>query len=380
MKNAAGADERPTVLCVDDELSVLAGLSRQLRKHFAIAIAGSGDEALEMIRATSAHPYAVIVSDMMMPGMTGAEFLRRSREITPDSVRVLLTGQASADLALAAVNDGAISRYLTKPCSSDLILATLRECSDTFHRAALERTILEQTLNAAVDALGQTLALVAPEVFARAVRVRSLVRTIAVATDLADSWTVEVAVLLSQLGALSLSPAMLHRWAMGAPLPYGARQQAEAIPAMSAAIARSIPRLELVAEIIEGMAPGARPTRRARRGAEVLRFALELDHLESAGEDRHMALEQLAIESDEHSWMQLIDALREHPPITSRDIRLTELGIGMVIAREIVSVDGALLVGRGAPVSPALLARLRNFRSTGTIGGTVLVEGGDCGV
>lgn len=374
MNNDGAAEARPTVLCVDDELSVLAGLSRQLRRHFSISIAESGSEALELIRARADDPYAVIVSDMMMPGMSGAEFLRRSRDITPDSVRVVLTGQADADLAAAAVNEGAITHYLTKPCSTEVMLATLAECTEIFRRTALERAVLEQTLNAALDALGQTLALVAPEVFSRAVRVRSLVRTIADATGIADRWPIEAAVLLSQLGALSLPPAMLHRWAAGAPLTREAATQAATIPSISAAITRTIPRLEEVARIIEGTMPGARATATARRGAEVLTFAFELDRIESAGVERHVALEQLAASTVDHRRLQLVEALRELPPSAAHAVKLTELSLGMVIARDVVSVDGALLVGRGAPVSPTLAARLRNFRAADTIGATVMVD------
>ena len=107
------------VLFVDDEPKVLDGFRRQLRKHTEILTATSGLEGLDMLEWQG--PFAVVVSDMRMPGMSGTEFLAAVRERSPDSVRIVLSGQADLESAIAAVNEGQIFRFLTKPCSADAL-------------------------------------------------------------------------------------------------------------------------------------------------------------------------------------------------------------------------------------------------------------------
>jgi putative nucleotidyltransferase with HDIG domain len=98
---------------VDDDAKVLTAEVRSLGERFRIDTAASGDEALDLVRRTD---YAVVVSDLKMPGMDGIRFLTRVRELRPDTVRMVLTGFATRDNAIDAVNDGYVFRFLTKPC------------------------------------------------------------------------------------------------------------------------------------------------------------------------------------------------------------------------------------------------------------------------
>ena len=107
------------VLLVDDEPRVLAALRRSLDKRFSIVCANSGAEALALL--DSHGPFAAVVSDMQMPGMTGLEFLREMRRRSPSVVRLILTGHADLDTAMAALNDGAVFRFHTKPVTADVL-------------------------------------------------------------------------------------------------------------------------------------------------------------------------------------------------------------------------------------------------------------------
>src|SRR5512141_2774337 len=108
------AAKKPSVLCVDDERIVLEGLALHLRRRFDVTMAESGAEGLDAIRGSG--KFAVVLSDMRMPGMRGAEFLAQVRQLSPETVRVLLTGYADLESAIAAVNEGQIFRFLNKPC------------------------------------------------------------------------------------------------------------------------------------------------------------------------------------------------------------------------------------------------------------------------
>ena len=103
------------ILLVDDEQSVLDAFHRQLRKQFNIETAVSGREGLKKI--ADIGPFAVIVSDMRMPVMDGIAFLVEARKVSPESVRMMLTGNADQQTAIDAINHGSIFRFITKPCS-----------------------------------------------------------------------------------------------------------------------------------------------------------------------------------------------------------------------------------------------------------------------
>lgn len=102
------------VLFVDDDMNLLQANQRRLRKMFQIDIAGGGREGLSAV--VSSGPYAVIVSDLVMPGMDGFEFIEQARAMAPQSVFIMLTGHAELDAPIHALNKGYIFRFLTKPC------------------------------------------------------------------------------------------------------------------------------------------------------------------------------------------------------------------------------------------------------------------------
>jgi putative nucleotidyltransferase with HDIG domain len=134
------------VLLVDDEPLVLEGLRRSVGKEFVADLAGSPEAGLAKLRKHG--PYPVVVSDMRMPGMDGAEFLAAVRVISPASVRVMLTGHGDIEAAARAVNDGQVFRFLTKPVTANTLLVTLRACVVQYHSARLEKEQLKITTEA----------------------------------------------------------------------------------------------------------------------------------------------------------------------------------------------------------------------------------------
>jgi arabinose-5-phosphate isomerase len=112
--------KRHGILCVDDEPLILETLAVALGRRYDVARAESGPIALGMLRALP--DTAVIVSDMLMPGMTGAQFLAASRKVAPNARRILLTGDHRVESAIAGVNQGGVFRFLSKPCPPPLML------------------------------------------------------------------------------------------------------------------------------------------------------------------------------------------------------------------------------------------------------------------
>ena len=112
---------RQRVLCVDDDGELLQSIAPHLEPHYCVDLATTAIEGLQILER---HPdTAVIVSDMLMPGMDGVKFLAATRAIAPDARRILMTGCGDLHAAMAAVNEGQICRFLTKPCE----VAALRD-------------------------------------------------------------------------------------------------------------------------------------------------------------------------------------------------------------------------------------------------------------
>src|SRR5579864_8815 len=114
------------ILFVDDEPEVLKGYKRILRGDFQLSTALSGEDALAEIGKKGL--YEVVVSDMKMPGMNGIQLLSQVRAVAPQTIRVVLTGHADIETAMTAVNEGAVFRFLTKPCPAGVLKKTLTAC------------------------------------------------------------------------------------------------------------------------------------------------------------------------------------------------------------------------------------------------------------
>jgi EAL domain-containing protein (putative c-di-GMP-specific phosphodiesterase class I)/ActR/RegA family two-component response regulator len=118
------------ILLVDDDPRILASLRRCLQDRFDLRLAESGAEALDLVEREG--PFAAVVSDMRMPGLNGLDLLREMRRRAPDTVRLVLSGHTDFETAIAAVNEGAVFRFHTKPVVTD-ILANSLECAVLRH-------------------------------------------------------------------------------------------------------------------------------------------------------------------------------------------------------------------------------------------------------
>jgi EAL domain-containing protein (putative c-di-GMP-specific phosphodiesterase class I) len=136
--------ERPRVLLVDDDPRILAGLRRQLYRQYDVVTADGGAEGLAVLH--SQDPFAVVISDMRMPGMDGATFLAQVRASAPQTTRMLLTGQTELSTAIRAINDGQVFRFLDKPCPPEVLDRCLQEAVARHHAAHSEHQLLAGVL------------------------------------------------------------------------------------------------------------------------------------------------------------------------------------------------------------------------------------------
>lgn len=370
------------VLFVDDEPDLLEAMTRGLRsEHFAVATAVGGAAALDMLQ--HAGPFAVIVSDLNMPGMDGVTLLRLARQVVPDTVRVLFTGQPDLERSIAAINEGAIFRFITKPCSRVSLALTLKAAVEQYRLVTAERVLLEQTLHGSVQALTGILALTNPMAFGRATRLRQTVRILAAACGIAEHWAVEVAAMLSQVGCVILPPATVERVYRGEDLNEAEQSMVRRMPEIVEQVLANIPRLEPVQEILRlynQPAAAGSGQESGPWGARALKLALDLDVLESQGIPAAAACQRLREAAGKYD-PEMLDRLAEirsnEQRGHAREVPLAGLLPGMVLAQDVSTREGELFAARGQEVTAGLLAKLRNFTScAGAFEETCLVHAG----
>jgi response regulator RpfG family c-di-GMP phosphodiesterase len=363
------ASARPRILCVDDEPYVLEGLRDMLRRSFDVRVATSGAEGLELLREEP-NSYAVVISDMRMPQMGGADFLRMARLIAPDAVRMLLTGHADLEAAIRAVNGARLFRFLTKPCDSDELM---RACAGALAQHRLqtaERELLEETLRGSVNALAEVLALANPAAFGRGGRVKALAGTLARAAELSNWWEVEVAAMLAHIGAVTLPQSTAEKLYAGERLTAEETVMVDRVPVVTRQLLGKIPRLEGVIEILDRYqaVPREDSGSLVPVGARVLRIAVDYANLESGGASASVALGAMRTRGVyDHALLQTFaDVVGVGAAPKVYEVAVRGLRVGMSLAGDVRSSDGVLLVARGQRVSTQLIERLLNL-STGSV-------------
>lgn len=353
------------ILCVDDEKNVLEGLALQLERRYALETAVGGAAGLVVLEQKP--DMAVIISDMRMPGMDGATFLARSRALAPRAVRMLLTGQTDIGSAVAAVNDGQIFRFLTKPCAPTTLLSAVSAAVEQHRLITAERELLELTLHGCIKALTDVLALTNPAAFGRASRLKTLAGALAAKLALPDAWQVEVAAMLSQLGHITLSSETAEKVYFGRQLSHDEQRQVDQLPAVVEQLLASIPRIEGVRKILSSYQKPPKPATsdalQVLLATEVLRVAVDFDHLESLGSSQSSALESMRARGDRYAQpvVNALATVRGGKPELIKELAPTELIVGMLLAEDVLLPNGMLLVARGHEVTPRLMERIRNL-------------------
>jgi response regulator RpfG family c-di-GMP phosphodiesterase len=144
-------------LIVDDEPTVLMSMRETLRHEGYVMVAAAGPrEALTLARE---QEFAVVLSDQQMPGMTGIELLTKIKELRPETVRILVSALPTAELALEAINQAEIFRFITKPWQRGELVETVRGAVTRFKDLAQERLRAGnlKALNQTLTRLTQTL-------------------------------------------------------------------------------------------------------------------------------------------------------------------------------------------------------------------------------
>lgn len=363
---------QPWVLCVDDEPRVLSALSLTLGLDFDVEVADSGADALELL--AKRPDCGVVLSDMRMPGMDGAELLAEVRRRHPATMRVLLTGHAEVDAAIAAINHGRIFRFLTKPCPDEELQETVVEAMELYRLRSAERDLLERTVTGVVQALVEVMTLALPHGLSRATTTRDALRRLREDLGLEPSWELETAAMLARVGWLAVPDDTLQQYLMGETLDAVGRQQVERSVLTTLAVIGHIPRFERIASLLHDVARAERnaPADAAGDLAQ-LQAVLTMEELLLSGQTRAEAMERMRAFSYDRHVLDLLGHQHADRKAALLQCAVRELLPGYVVAKDVLTSGGMPLVRSGAVLTPVLIERLRNFHHSGAFDGQLRV-------
>ncbi|WP_096892651.1 HD domain-containing phosphohydrolase [Candidatus Scalindua japonica] len=366
------------ILFVDDDSNILAAHKRQFHKKFNVITVDSAAKGIDEVKKQG--PVAVVVSDYRMPEMDGVQFLSTVKQIAPDTVRVLLTGQADMQTSIDAINEGNIFRFLSKPCSNDILTKALNAAIEQYRLITAERELLDKTLRGSIKVVSEILSMVNPVAFSCSSRINNLTKKLAERLNVENMWEVELAVMLSQIGCVTIPGETLERKYQGEDLSIEENQMFFDHPNIGKSLLANIPRLGGIADAIayqEKRFNGGGVPIDDRKGEDIplisriLKVVLDFDLRVARGETKPQAIAQM------RSHMQWYDpdifreleseVIKKEECYVKQEIMLKELMPGMVLAEDVKTEKGMLLIQKGYEITHILKKRILNIGNVNPI-------------
>jgi ActR/RegA family two-component response regulator len=374
-----------SILFVDDAPELLLGLKLMFGERFEVQTAASAEDGLAAIRTHGA--FSVVIADMRMPVMNGAAFLAKVRELSPDSTRMLLTGNADMATAIDAVNHENIFRYLTKPFEKEELSQAIDAGMEQYQKIVGEKSRLDREQLGNIKLLTDVLRAANPAISAKSTRIARSVRHISRRLNLPVAGRLEAAAELSQLGCVTLAPELVQQAYVGARLTEEEELLYHEHPHVAQSMLDSIPSMEAVGWMIgqqfvrdiPARSPFSSGTDSASMvfSARILKLAAAFDAYRMRTLTDKEALSRLRSRDDEFE-KQLVDLLAEVTTekggMELRRVPVAQLEIGMVLEQEIRSRHGMLKMAKGQEVTAALRIKLYSLVHSGIVEGQVLVQ------
>lgn len=360
------------ILLVDDDENILAGYKRILRSEFQVYTAIDALTALALFKVHD--DFAVVISDYNMPEMNGIEFLARAKEKLPNTVRILLTGNAELQMAINAVNEGNIFRFLTKPCGNELLQNVIRAGVSQYKLITAEKELLERTLKGSIKLLIDILAVTNPTVFNRAMQIRDLAKKLLHRLNILETWDMDIACLLSQIGCVGVPGDILDKRLQGIKISDKEEEIYYSHAEIGKSLLMNIPRLEKIADSISLQYKSYSDLNLLKNNytdekiifiAKLLRLLNDYFFLIEKGMESEKAIKYIMEEKNLYDPILLqtleADLLGVQEGFTVESLFLSQLKEGMILAEDLFDKLNYKLLPKGVRLSEIYVAKLINY-------------------
>lgn len=323
--------------------------------------------------------------------MDGIEFLGKVKKRTPDTVRIMLTGNTDLNTAVSAVNEGSIFRFCTKPCPPDDLAEAIEAGLKQYDLITAERELLERTLAGSVKVLVDVLSLVDPAAFRQTQVLRKWVRKVARRMDLENVWELDIAAMLSPLGLITIPSEIMTRVRAGETLTALDEEIYSRAPEIGKNLVANIPRMKNLSEMIyyqnKGFDGSGFPGdwvagKDIPQGARILKVLIDLATVTTTPdraafdqlERRHSQYDPEIVAVVRACFVDQNGADAEAAEHSVVKLPVAELQPGCRLVSNIETEDGKLVLAAGSEISLAQIELLRNMQKIRRLKEPIYVE------
>ena len=361
------------VLVVDDTEANVDILVDALGELYDVSVAMDGREALESV---GDEPPDLILLDIMMPEMDGYEVCRRLKghERYGKIPIIFLTALTEVENKTKGFQLGAVD-YITKPFE----IAEVKARVETHLKLGLAeadlRELVVKTLGGAIEVMTEILSVANPTAFSRTSRLKRHANALMTAFNLTDFWQIRMAAMLSQIGCIAISPETIEKIFSGRQVLVEDEEAYKRHPQIGYELISKIPRLEEVAEIIArqqdlqkntGFQGDEQAQRLIQMGSRILKLVLAYEKLTYSGKSSVDALAELKKSEREYGpkllegFSRIVESEPKTAQMKVQKIYPRDIAVGMVLAKDIITSSGSVLVKAGTKINPFLFEILHD--------------------
>ncbi|WP_432734816.1 HD domain-containing phosphohydrolase [Maridesulfovibrio sp. FT414] len=310
----------------------------------SLTCAGSGEEGLEAL--VSSTPYQVVIADYVLPGMRGTEFLAKARELFPGVVRILICGNKNYNVAVNAINECGVFRFLPKPCSASVMRKALRDAFE-YHRCLnYGQEMMDKSVGSVIRLVSDVASLLKPERNARTTRMLPTIKSLSRKLGDPDPWSTEIAAVLSMIGFVFLPEPLLEKVEEGTVLKGYDYEVYVQHTRYSSKLISGVPRLESVATILslqeahylQDVGDGKVAGDEIPLGARILKVVSDYDRLSMGDRSKGEVIAMLKRRPERYDpgvITCLVDFLGRDACYYVREVYPLGLEAGMTIAEDV---------------------------------------------
>lgn len=363
------------ILLVDDDENILAGFRRNLRNEYQVFTAISAANGLEIL--DDHKDIMVVVSDYNMPEIKGIDFLSAVKNKLPNTIGILLTGNADLHMAINALNSGAIFRFLTKPIELENLKNVISSGITQYKLLTSEKELLEKTLKGSIKVLIDILAVASPNIFNRSILFRDLAKKILDRLKIVNVWEIEIACLLSQIGCIGIPSELIEKKMSGKQLTKVEEEMFFSQAQIGKSLLQNIPRLEKIANAIVYQYKSLDDINLIRDEISDETILL-IPKLLKLLNDYMFLLEKgikeenitTFLNEEKHLYDPLLlsaleaEILEAQSGYLFESVKLSQLKAGMILADHLYDKNNIKILSKGIVLSDIFITKLKNLATT----------------